>query len=175
MLCSMVNFTAIILKFGQQGEKTGWSYVEVPADLAQELKPGNKKSFRVKGKLDQYAFEGVALMPMGEGNFILVLNADMRKGVRKHEGAMLQVSLEVDTDFKLVVPDDLYECLSEESEALDYFDSLLESHRRYFINWINSAKTEPTRAKRIVMTCNAMFRKMDYGQMIRAAKTENNR
>ncbi|QJD97463.1 DUF1905 domain-containing protein [Mucilaginibacter robiniae] len=169
----MINFTAIILKFGQQGEKTGWTYIDIPADLAGQLKPDNKKSFRVKGRLDQYPISGIALMPMGEGNFILVLNAAIRKGIRKREGAMLQVSLEVDADFKLVVPDDLQECLVDEPEAWSYFNSLLESHRRYFVNWIDSAKTEPTRAKRIAMTCNAMVQKMDYGQMIRSAKAQN--
>ena len=32
------------------GEKTGWSYIEIPAAIAQQLKPNYKKSFRVKGK-----------------------------------------------------------------------------------------------------------------------------
>jgi len=168
----MVTFTAIILKFGDMGEKTGWTYVDIPADVAQQLKPDNRKYFRVRGTIDNFAINGIAVMPMGEGNFILTLNADMRKGVRKREGAMLQVSLEEDKDFKLVVPDDVYDCLADEPEALNYFNSLLESHRRYFVNWINSAKTIPTRAKRIAQTCHAMANRMDYGQMIRAGRKD---
>jgi len=166
----MVTFTAIILKFGEMGEKTGWTYVDIPADVAQQLKSGNRKSFRVKGTLDNFAIAGVAVMPMGNGHFILTLNADMRKGVRKREGAMLQVSLEEDVDFKLVMPDDLHECLADEPEALHFFNSLLESHRRYFVNWLNSAKTIETRAKRIAMICHAMSNRMNYPEMIRAAK-----
>src|SRR5947208_3349524 len=77
---TMVEYTMVILKFDEQGEKTGWTYIEVPADIAQQLKPGNKKSFRVKGKLDNYAIKKVALLPMGEGNFIMPFNAGMRKG-----------------------------------------------------------------------------------------------
>jgi hypothetical protein len=155
------------------GEKTGWTYIDIPADIAQQLKPGNRKSFRVRGTLDSFAISGVALMPMGEGNFILMINADMRKGIHKRgEGAMLQVSLEEDVDFKLVVPDDVYECLADEPEALAYFNSMAESHRRYFISWINSAKTIPTRARRIAQTCHAMANRMDYGQMIRAGRKE---
>lgn len=170
---NMITYTALILKFAEQGEKTGWTYVDVPADIAQQLKPGNKKSFRVKGKLDNYEIAGVALMPMGDGNFILTLNADMRKGVHKREGAMLQVSIEEDVDFKLVVPDDLQECLTDDADALSYFDSLPESHRRYFVNWLNSGKTIATRAKRIGMICHAMANRMDYGQMIRAGRERN--
>jgi hypothetical protein len=166
----MVTFVAIILKFGKMGEKTGWTYVNIPADVAQQLKPGNRKSFRVRGKLDHYAIAGVAIMPMGNGNYILTLNADMRKGIHKREGAMLQVSLEEDVDFKLIVPDDLSECLADEPEALNFFNSLLESHRRYFVNWLNSAKTVETRAKRIAMICRAMSNCMNYPEMIKAGK-----
>lgn len=166
----MVTFTAIVLKFGEMGEKTGWTYIDIPANVAQQIKPDNRKSFRVRGILDSFAIAGVAVMPMGNGNFILTLNADMRKGVRKREGAMLQVSLEEDTEFKLIVPEDLYDCLADEPEALSFFNSLLESHRRYFVNWLNSAKTIETRAKRIGMICRAMSNRMTYPEMIRAAK-----
>jgi hypothetical protein len=69
----MVDFTTIILQFAEQGEKTGWTYIEIPADIAQEMKPGNKKSFRVRGKLDNLEVRGMALMPMGEGNFIMAM------------------------------------------------------------------------------------------------------
>ena len=71
----MVKFTVTILKFGEQGEKTGWTYITIPAEIALQLMPDNKKSFRVKGKLDEYLIKGVALLPMGEGSFIMALNA----------------------------------------------------------------------------------------------------
>ena len=38
----MIKFTATILKFNEQGEKTGWTYIEIPADIAQQIKPNNK-------------------------------------------------------------------------------------------------------------------------------------
>ncbi|MEI9933350.1 MAG: DUF1905 domain-containing protein [Ferruginibacter sp.] len=69
------------MKFGEQGEKTGWSYILVKKEIAEKLKPGNKKSFRVKGKLDEYSIKGIALVPMGEGNFIMAINATMRKAM----------------------------------------------------------------------------------------------
>lgn len=170
----MLEYTTIILKFGEQGEKSGWTYIDVPADIAQQLKPGNRKSFRVKGFLDLYKFEGIALLPMGEGHFIMALNADIRKGIRKSEGAMLFVKLEVDNEYSIQPPAELLECLVEDLESLEYFNSLPKSHRDYFINWINSAKTEPTRANRIVQMVNAMAQKMDYPQMIRANRKLRN-
>ncbi|WP_448700461.1 YdeI/OmpD-associated family protein [Mucilaginibacter sp. AW1-3] len=168
----MVDFTTIILKFGDQGEKTGWRYLDIPADIAQQLKPDNKKSFRVRGMLDAFPVKGMALMPMGDGAFIMALKADVRKAIHKEEGAMVRVVIEEDVDFKIEVPDDLQECLDEDPESLAFFMSLAKSHRDYFVKWIESAKTEPTRVKRVVNTVNAMARRMDYGQMIRALKKE---
>lgn len=33
----MITFTATILKFSKQGEKTGWSYIEIPAGIPEQL------------------------------------------------------------------------------------------------------------------------------------------
>jgi hypothetical protein len=160
------------LQFGEQGEKTGWRYVEIPADIAQQLKPGNKKSFRVKGKLDNYPIAGFALMPMGEGKFIMPIKLEIRKAIRKEAGAMVSVSLEEHVDYKVEVPEDLQECFEFDPEALVQFNSLPRSYRDYFIKWIESAKTSETRNKRIINTVNAMLRKWDYGTMIRSMKGE---
>lgn len=168
----MIEFNAIVLKFGEQGEKTGWSYIEIPADLAQQLKPGNKISFRVKGMLDSLPVSGMALMPMGDGNFIMALKADVRKALRKNKGAMLHARLEEDTVFKIEMPDDLKECFDFEPDAFDFYNTLPKSHRDYFIKWINDAKTNETRAKRIVNTINAMLRKWRFNVMLREMKKE---
>jgi hypothetical protein len=166
----MIRFTATIRQFAEQGEKTGWTYIEVPEDLALQLKPGNKKSFRVKGKLDDYAFAGMALIPFGNGNFILALNAAIRKSIHKQKGAMLKVQMTEDTGFKVVTPEDLLACLEDEPKSLAAFNKMPLSHQHYYIKWIDSAKTEPTRTKRIAMTVDALSKGMDYGEMLRSAR-----
>jgi len=168
----MVEFDTIMLQFAEQGEKTGWTYIDIPADSAQQLKPDTRTSFRVKGMLDSVPVNGMALMPMGEGNFIMALKAEVRKKLHKNAGAMLHVCLEEDTEYKVDVPDDLQECFDFEPEAVDFFYSLPKSHRDYFIKWINQAKTNETRAKRIVNTVNAMLRKWKFNEMLRAMKKE---
>lgn len=167
----MISFAATILKFDQQGEKTGWTYILIPAELARQLKPGNKKSFRVKGKLDNYSVKGVALLPMGEGDFIMALNAAMRKGIKKQKGATVRVQLQVDTE-EPKPSAELIECLADEPEALSKFQSLAKSHQNYFSKWIESAKTEPTKAKRIAHTIQFLSRGKNFGEMIRALKEE---
>lgn len=166
----MVKYTTTMLKFEKQGEKTGWTYIVIPEDVAQEMKPGNRKSFRVKGKLDQYAIEAIAIMPMGDGSFIMPLNAEIRKGIAKRVGAQLVVQITEDDNPEPVTCPELMECLEDEPEALAFFNTLPKGHRNYFMKWIESAKTEPTKAKRIAQAVTALARKQDYGTMIRSNK-----
>ena len=166
-----VAFTALIKKFNQQGEKTGWTYIDIPEAIATQLLPGSKKSFRVKGWLDQYAYEGLSLVPMGGGDFILALNATIRKSIGKTKGAMVKVRMEIDTKPVIISPD-LMECLQDEPKALAYFNALPPSHRKYYSNWIESAKTEATKAKRIVQALTACSQQMSYGEMIRSLKNK---
>jgi hypothetical protein len=169
LFSGMVTFTATIQKFEEQGEKTGWTYIEIPADIAGVLKPGNKQSFRVKGKLDAFPIEGVALMPMGGGRFIMAINAAMRKGIRKGRGAMLQVKLSVDAK-PVAIPADLQECLADEPEALAFFQEMKLSHRNYYLKWLAGVKTETARAKRIALIITALSKKQDFVEMIRSLK-----
>lgn len=168
---NMVDFSTIILQVTEQGDKTGWTYILVPADIARQMLPGNKKAFRVRGKLDDFAIAGMALMPAGDGNFFMSLREEIRKGIRKGRGAMLRVQIEHDKDFKIEMPEDLQECFEfGEPEAFEYFNSLSKSHQGYFIKWITDAKTTETRANRIAKTINAATRRMDYGAMLREQK-----
>ena len=167
----MVKFSTPILKFDQQGEKTGWTYITIPAKIAQQLKPGNKKSFRVKGQLDDFKIEKVALIPMGEGDFIMAINAAMRKGIRKQKGAVLKVQITADNS-PILPSSELLACMADEPEALKYFNALPQSHRNYFTKWIDSAKTDITKAKRITLVIKTMVRKMDFGAMLREEREE---
>lgn len=164
----MVQFTALIKQFAKQGEKTGWTYIEIPAKVANLIKPATKKSFRVKGKLDNYAIKGVSLLPMGEGAFIMALNATMRKGIKKSKGATIAVQLTEDKkEYQLNA--DLIASLEYEPAAYEFFNNLPRSVQNYYSKWIESAKTEPTRVKRIAMAVDALARKWNYGEMLRAA------
>jgi len=170
----MIKFKAIIQKFGQQGEKTGWTYILIPSGTAKKINPGVKKSYRVKGKLDDYAIEKTAMIPMGEGDFIIPVKAPILKAIRKRVGDTLSVQLELDQS-PILPPAELLECLADEPEALKYFNSLPQSHRNYFTKWIETAKTDATRTKRIALVIKTMVRKMDFGAMLREERDERNK
>ncbi|MFN8251454.1 MAG: YdeI/OmpD-associated family protein [Ferruginibacter sp.] len=167
----MVKFSATIEKYGEKAHQTGWTVITIPAKIAHKINPGCKKSFRVKGKLDAFEITKVALMPAGEGDFIMPLNAAMRKGIRKQKNDSVKLQLALD-EAPILPPSELIECMQDEPEALAYFNSLPQSHRNYFTKWIDSAKTDPTKAKRIALVIKTMIRKMDFGAMLREEREE---
>ena len=167
----IVQLTTMMKRFDRQGEKTGWTYIEIPADLVQKLKPGNRKEFKVKGKLDKLVINRVSLLPMGGGLFILPVNAAMRKAIGKRHGAMVDVQLTEDKS-EFVFNSDLMDCLNDEPGAFNFFKTLSGSHQRYFSKWIDSAKTEQTKAKRIAQAVNALAKNLGYPEMLRELKKD---
>lgn len=165
----MITFTATIQRFDKKGEKTGWSYIEISAAQAKKLKPGTKTSFRVKGKLDRFTIKQIALIPMGDGKFIIPFNATMRKGTGKKHGDNVKVMLEPD-ESRFLMNADFVACLKDDPMANAYFKTLPAGHQRYFSKWIDSAKTTSTKTKRIVMAVNALARKMGFPEMLREEK-----
>jgi hypothetical protein len=161
-----IGFEALLEKFGAKGEKTGWTYISIPVKVTDKLKPGFKKSFRVKGFLDEYPIHSVALIPMGDGQYIMPINASMRKAIKKNKGVKVAIQIQED---KEIIPlcAAFLECLKDEPTALKNFNKLPASHQQYYSKWIESAKTDATKIKRIAIAVNGLARNMDYGAMLR--------
>jgi hypothetical protein len=167
----MVHFNAVIKKFNEQGEKTGWSYIEIPEEIASKIKPGYRKSFRVKGLLDNYTIERTSLLPMGGGTFIIPINATTRKALGKRKGAVIKASLTEDVR-DVEINETFLICLADEPAALEFFNSLPRGHRNYFSKWIESAKAEETKASRIARAVTALSHKLGYSEMMRLGREE---
>lgn len=154
------------------GEKTGWTYITLSAVQSQQLNPGKKTGYRVKGTLDHHAIQRTAILPMGQGAFILPLNAKMRKAIGKGMGDPLTVSLDVD-DRTIPPSADFMKCLKDDARAASHFKTLSGSHQRYFSKWIEDAKTVQTKTRRIIMAIIALSSGQGYPEMIRANKRQN--
>lgn len=166
-----VAFTTKLKQFAKQGEKTGWTYFDIPQAVAEKLQPSTKKSFRVKGTIDALHVSQVAILPMGDGNFIFTVNGDMRKVLRKIKGDTVEVCLQVDLS-ELKLSEDLLSCLADEPAAKKYFDGLPTSHQHYYSKWIETAKTSSTKIKRIAIVVNGLARRMDFGAMLREQRDQ---
>jgi len=168
----MIEFTTTVQRFDKKGEKTGWTYIEISASQANKIKPGYKVGFRVKGSLDNFEFEKVAILPMGNGSFILPINAKMRKATGKKQGDKLKVQMEYD-ERRPSLSRDLMTCLKEDPEALKFFKSLPGSHQLYFSKCVESAKTAQTKTKRLVTCMTAFGKKLSYSEMMRTYRSQD--
>jgi len=167
----MIKFNTTIQKFDKKGEKTGWTFIEISAAQAKKLKPDNKVSFRVKGNLDSHAIQKTAILPMGEGSFILPINATMRKALGKKQGDKLTVTLEED-ERQLILSPDLMACLKDDPMCLKFFKSLPGSHQRYYSKWIESAKTSQTKTKRIIQAMEGFTKQKGFSEMMKENKVK---
>jgi hypothetical protein len=168
----LVSFKTILQKFNEKGEKSGWTYFTIPQHIANELNPTIKTSYRVKGKIDNMPIKMVALLPMGDGDFIIPFNQSYKKATGKKEGSSIEVLLEIDTDEFQISPD-LLECLEDDAVAIAAFNKMPKSHQKYYSKWVESAKTYETKAKRISQTVFGLANGMDYGQTLRHFKALN--
>ena len=164
----MVTFTATLQKFKEQGEKTGWTYIDIPLEVADQLKSNYKKSFRIKGTIDNYPIKGASILPMGEGNFILAINATIRKNIKKfYKGEVVVLKIEEDKA-PLKLSADMLACLEEDAKAKAFFLKMPKSHQNYYSKWVESAKTDTTKAKRIAQAITAFSNHWSYAEMMQA-------
>jgi hypothetical protein len=169
----MISFTATLAKLGMQGEKTGWIYIPVDMETALQIKPNNRKSFKVKGKIDAIAIKGVELIAMVEGFFIVPLKAAMRKELNKNVGDEVFVQLEEDDDLNKL-SSELLMAIEASPEAAVYFNALPPSHKNAYSTWIKAAKSPLIITKRIALTIEACTKNMSYGEMMKLKKESKN-
>lgn len=154
----LVNNTYLLERFQAKG---GWTYALIPEIIQDKKNPFGWK--RVKGSIDNYAFYGYHLMPMGKRGLFLPVKADIRKKIGKKEGDHVHIILFPDND-PLPIPDDLRVCLQDEEQAYRNFLSYSEGEKRAFIDWIAAAKTEETKTKRIAKTIDTLLKGLKFAQ-----------
>ena len=148
----LVNKKYLLEKFQGKG---GWTYARIP-----EILQDKKAHFgwvKVRGTIDGFEIRKYHLMPMGNGKLFLPVKAEIRKKIKKNEGDYVHVILYPDNE-PLDVPEEMLLCLKDEPAALKFFNSLSESERKFYIQWVYSAKREETKVNRMAQTINRLVR-----------------
>ncbi len=109
------------------------------------------KRFLVIATVDGYAWRtSVARM---RGEFLVGLNRAVREEAGVRAGDTVEVELELDTAPREVpVPDALGKALGRDNAARSAFEALAYTHRKEYARWIEEAKREDTRARRVTKT-----------------------
>lgn len=124
------------------------TYVEIPEIPMAKAPFGMLK---VRGKIDDHEFSNVHLMPLGNGNLVLAVKAELKKKLKKEAPDTVHVTIYAD-DTPLIVPEDLLLCMEDEAGLAEKFQSYANGQKKAFVDWINSAKTQQARIDRIAKT-----------------------
>ena len=145
------EFQALLTKPDATGS---WTYFTLPFDAVAEYE--KKGHIKVKGKIDSHPFRS-SLMPHGDGKHYLVVNRAIRESIGKSAGDMVTVVMGLDSAPRTVtVPNDLKKTLEKNRSATDYFEAMAYSHKKTYVDWIEQAKKNETRERRILKAMNML-------------------
>lgn len=140
-----ISFVATII----QVERMNAAYIEFPFSVEELF--GTRGQVKVKALFDGKAEYRGSLANMGRNCHTLGLTQEIRNKLQKTFGDTIEVDLVHDLEIREVtIPDDIQSVLSENQEALAFFEKLSYTHRKEYINWISSAKKDETRVNRVV-------------------------
>jgi hypothetical protein len=130
-----------------RGPKDAWTYMPVPLDVHAVF--GTRGQVPVVGTINGFPFR-TSLMPYGDGQHILSISKELKAGAGAQAGDSVDVLLERDVEERTVeVPAVLLEAFVRDRAAEAGFAKLSYSHRKSYVTWIESAKREQTRGKRM--------------------------
>jgi hypothetical protein len=125
----------------------GGAFVVLPFSVRKVFGTGGQ--LRVKGTVDGQPFKS-SVAPMGGGSQVLGLHKATRESLAKSIGDKVAIVIEPDTEERTVtVPDDFRKALAANKKATQTFDAFAYTHRKEYVQWIESAKRPETRQRRI--------------------------
>ena len=128
----------------RQDIKGSWTYC-VLRDAAKVF--GSKTNIPVKGTLDGHPVEGT-LMPHADGSHWFAVKKEWRDAIGKSIGDTVQLILE-DTVSIYTPHPDFQKAILKSKKASAQWQSFTDSKKKYYIQWIETAKQDDTRKKRI--------------------------
>ena len=135
--------------------KGGWTYTLIP-----EIPPDKHAWFnwvQVRGTIDGYPIKQYKLMSAGNGSLFLPLKKDIRKVIKKEAGDWIHLILYADNSV-VEVPEEFLVCLLDAPKAHAFFETLSDSNKKYYIDWILESKRLETKVNRIATAIERLER-----------------
>ena len=137
-----LRFTAVLEK---STNKLWGSHLRVPAAIAQKLLAGGSR--RVLRTLNSSEAHQCALLPFGEGTYVLSVNKKLCNELRLEIGSKVRVSVQPDNSkYGLPVPPELTEWFRQDRNADKLFHALTPGKQRTLLYMIGTGRTEEDRA-----------------------------
>jgi hypothetical protein len=132
--------------------------VEVPFDVGEVF--GEKRA-PVKGTVNGTPFRG--RVAVYGGKYYLGFRKEIRDQARIDAGDEVEIEIDVDTAPRVVeVPEDLARVLNKDKEIAEFFEGLSFTHRKEYVNWVNEAKKQDTRDRRVAKTVEMLRERIKH-------------
>ena len=143
----MVNEYKFNAKIEDAGK--GGAYVVIPFDVEAAF---GKKRVKVKATIDGEFYQG-SLVRMGGSQHILGILKSIREKIGKNFGDEVEITVIEDTlPREIKIPQDLKAKLTDFPNAEKFFHQLSYTHQKEYVQWIEEAKREDTRLRRLNKT-----------------------
>ena len=126
--------------------------LEVPADVVAALGAGNKPAVRVT--IGDHSYPST--IASRGGRYLLPISGENRLAAGVVAGDEIDVSVELDTEPRVVVPPDLGEALEADPHVRGAFQGLSYSAQRRHVLSVEGARTGETRRRRIAKAVDAL-------------------
>ncbi|HLP96123.1 MAG TPA: YdeI/OmpD-associated family protein [Saprospiraceae bacterium] len=131
--------------------------VDFPFDVFELY--GVRGQVKVKVTYDGVLYRG-SMVKMGGDCHWLLVRKDIRKIIGKNPGDTVHVTVQRDTEERIVeAPEELKTLFEQHPEAKAYYDTLSYTHRKEYVQWINEAKRPETRQNRLLKTIEMLMSK----------------
>jgi len=126
--------------------RTNATGVAVPDDVVAALGAGRRPAVRVT--INDYVYR-TSVGSVG-GVAMISISAAVRAATAVAAGEEIEVDVELDTEPREVsMPEDLAAALSDDTAATAFFNQLSVSHQSAYVLWIEAAKKDETRQRRV--------------------------
>lgn len=131
----------------QKHEGIDGAYILFPYDVQKEF--GSKGRVKVKAVFENVEYRG-SLVKMGMDCHWIGVSKAIREKIGKSPGDKINVIIQKDEEERtVIIPDDFLKLLKKDSSILLIFEKLSFTHKKEYVNWINDAKKEETRIRRL--------------------------
>ncbi|HKV49457.1 MAG TPA: YdeI/OmpD-associated family protein [Candidatus Acidoferrales bacterium] len=150
-------------------------YVDVPDNAVVSLCPTKRSHHKSKTNAQPNKYipviarvngraEPATLVPAGGGRYRMQFNAVLRKAAQADVGEVVRIELSLDRDSReQAVPADLRAELNRHPKAKRAFEEMPPGLRRQLLKWMDSAKGEATRMRRIEIVIDRMVERAILG------------
>ena len=146
------EFDAVIQDGGEKWPEA--ACVLFPYDVNESF--GTRGQVKIKATFDGVPYRG-SLSNMGMGHMV-ILRKDVRAKVGKYHGDTVHVTVQRDTEERIVeVPEALKNAFKLNPEAEAFYNALSYTNRKEYARWIDTAKREETKERRLNKTIEMLL------------------